>query len=109
MRQASIAYAHSDVSGNSTGQLFSSHDSIDGPIGKRSSVISNSSQSSTGYSSQTKVLSDISERAQLPQGISERAQLPQGAPLAQLEDLSPIQPMTSQTNPKYVLPVTIII
>lgn len=91
VRPAGMSYARSERAGNSAGQLFSSHDSIDGPVGKRSSVISNSSQSSAGYSTQSKALSDISER------MHSNA----GAPLAQLEDLSPIQPITTRINPRY--------
>ena len=81
--------ARSDRSAYSSGQLFSSHDSVDGPVGKRSSMISNSSMSSAGHGSQTKTLSDISERIQSPAGV----------PLACLEDLSPIQPIMSKSNP----------
>ena len=84
VRPACMAYSRSDRSAHSSGQLFSSHDSIDGPVGKRSSIISNSSFSSAGHGSQTKALSDISERV-LP-------------PLAHTEDLSPIQPITKSSN-----------
>ncbi|XP_067938665.1 rap guanine nucleotide exchange factor 1-like isoform X2 [Watersipora subatra] len=84
VRPAYIVYGHSDRSAHSSGQLFSSHDSIDGPIGKRSSAASNSSMSSVGHGSQTKTLSDITERAHS-----------HSIPLALSEDLSPIQPLHS--------------
>lgn len=87
MNRPGIAYARSDRSGTSSGQLFSSHDSIDGPVGNRASIISNSSLSSAGYSSQTRTGSD-----------SGRMFSPQDVPLAQSEDLSPIQPITAKMH-----------
>ena len=70
--------------------LCASRDSIDGPVmisaaGKRASVISNSSQSSAGCGSQTR-------RFHVVMGPDGQTYLQ--APLAEGEDLSPIQPIT---------------
>lgn len=71
-----VSYARSNRSGASSSQLFSSQDSIN--AGKRCSVISNSSQSSTGYDWSRDYSLALHQRAAV--GSSEG-------------DLSPIQPI----------------
>ncbi|KAF6026201.1 hypothetical protein EB796_015493 [Bugula neritina] len=76
-----MMYVRSDRSGGSGGQLFSSHDSLDGPVGKRSSIVSSSSASSASYSAQLRLMSDGGRVF-----------------LTHAEDLSPIQPISGLTS-----------